>query len=143
MARDDDRDWVRSARLSNGARRLRAVDRLCDIEISAGRSGRNREKLVPNLALEIGTLQIERESFVETPPTDSLLNGVERRLQPNIVARYFGLWKARAKVFLSSSVGLPQADVTHALVGRRYEHAPKRARPGSESDLHSASPIDL
>ena len=109
MTRDDDRDGIGPTRLRHRARRLWSIDRLRDVEVSARRSGRNREKLVPNLALKIGTLQIQRESFVETPPTDSFLNGIERRPQPHIVARYFSLWKARAKV--SMLVLKPDASV--------------------------------
>ena len=143
MTRHYDRDGIGTTRLRYCSRCLWPIDRLRDVEISARRSGRNREKLVPNLSLEIGTLQIQRESFVETPPTDSFLNGIERRPQPNIVTRYFRLWKARAKVLLSPHVGLAQADRTHAFVSRRDEHAPEDARASSESDFHSASPIDL
>jgi hypothetical protein len=143
MARDDNRDGIGPTRLRHCPRRLWPIDRLRYIEISAGRSGRNREKLFPNLALEIGAAQIQRERFVETAPTDSFLNGIERRPQPNIVARYFRLWKARAKVLLSPRVGLPQTDSTEAFVSRRDKHTPKRARASSEPDFHSGSPIDL
>src|SRR5712672_1294996 len=104
MARDDDRNGIGPTRLRYCSRGFRPIDGLRDVEISAGRSGGNREKLVPNLPLKFGTLQIQRESFVQSAPTDSFLNGIERRPQPNVVARYFRLRKTRAKVLLSPRV---------------------------------------
>jgi hypothetical protein len=143
MTRDDDRDGIGPTRLRYCPRSFWPIDRVRDIEISASRSGWNREKLVPHFALEVGALQVQRESSVETPPTDSFLDGIERRPQPNVIARYFCLWKARAKVLFSPRVGLAQTYTTYAFVSRCDEHAPKCTRASSEPDSHSASPVDL
>jgi hypothetical protein len=86
MTRHDDRDWIRSACLGYCARRLRTIYRLRNIEIRSRFSGRDRQQLAPDFALEIGALQVERERAIEFAPSDSFTDGIQGWFECRIIA---------------------------------------------------------
>jgi len=137
MAGDHDRNRIGSARLSDCARGLGAIDRLRNVEIRPGRARRNREQLVPDLALEIRPLKVEREHVVEFVAGYSLLNDTERSLEWGIVPFDFGLRESRPQVLLCSVIRLSQAYGANTPIGGGDEYATKRTFPGRESNFHA------
>ena len=98
MARHDDGNRIRPARLSHRARRRRPFDRLRHIEVGASRAGRNRKKLIPDFPLEIRALEIERQRSVQFAAGDLFPNCIKGSPERRIVTLYLGLRKSRAQV---------------------------------------------
>ena len=137
MAWDDDRDWISSACLSHCASGLWAIDRLSNAEICAGRARGDREELIPDFSLKIGTLQIQRENVIQFVAGYPLLDNIKRSLEWRIVALDPGLRKSCPQVLLCSFIGLPQAYRANPLIGGSDEYAAERTVSRGESNFHA------
>ena len=129
--------WICSACLSHCARGLWAIDRLSNVEIRPCRTRRNREELVPDLALKVGSLQVQRENIVEFAPGYPLLDNIKRSLEWRILALDPGLRKSCPQVLLCSFIGLPQAYRANPLIGGSDEYAAELTLSRGESNFHA------
>ncbi len=136
MAGNYDRDWICSARLSNGAGCLRPIYRLSDVQIRAGRSRWNREELIPYLALKVSSFEINRKRIIQVAAGNSFEDCLELGPKPAVISLDGGTREPGLKRLFNVGVGLTQTQGADPLVRCGQHYLAQRALANRVFDIH-------
>ena len=139
MARNDERDGIRGARVGHGARRRRGTDRPRDVAVRPGLAVRNLLQRLPHPALERGGLNVERQRDGRPPAAKVRDDRGDPRPQAGVVAVPLGGRVLGGERRLQARVVPAEAHGAHAPLGRADQQAPERRRDGRVGEARAAA----